>query len=159
MPIPIMQYFKWGGIVILLIAILSAWFHYKSVVSERDLLAQNNLVLQDAFDKEKEASAKLQGLLSQSYDRFDRLQGTMQEMADNQRHARTELEALNGKFRNHDLEALAKKKPGLIENRVNNGTRDTFRMLEESSKLRADGSSGEHNANSSSTSTSTDKSP
>ncbi len=156
---PIMQYFKWGGIVILLIALLSAWFHYQSVVSERDLLAQNNLVLQDAYDTEKEATAKLQSLLNQSFERFDKLQGTMQEMADNQKHARTELEALNGKFRNHDLEALAKKKPGLIENRVNNGTRDTFRMLEESSTIRANGSNGEHDADSGSTGTPPDSTP
>lgn len=156
---PILQYFKWGGIVILLIAILSAWFHYQSVVSERDLLAQNNVVLQDAFDREKVATAKLQGLLDQSFEQFNKLQGTMQNMADNQRHARKELEALNGKFRNHDLEDLAKKKPGLIENRVNNGTRNTFRMLEESSTIRANGSSDTDDADSGSTSPSTDNAP
>lgn len=137
------QIFKWGGIILIVLLAVSAWFHYNSVVSERDLLAQNNAVLQEAFDREKEATAKLQGLLDKAYDKFSELQVTMQGMADNQRDSRKELEALNGKFRKHDLEELAKKKPGLIEKRVNNGTRDTFRMLEESTEFETDRSSSE----------------
>lgn len=148
---PILQYFKWGGIVILLLMILGAFMHYKSVVSERDLLAQNNAVLQEAFDEEKKASAKLQDLLNKSYERFSKFQDTLQTMANNQRDATKELEALNGKFRNHDLEELAKKKPGLIENRVNSGTRDTFRMLEESTEVGTNGSGSKSGTNDSST--------
>jgi predicted patatin/cPLA2 family phospholipase len=140
---PFMQYIKWGGIVLLVIAVLSAWFHYNSVVSERDLLAQNNAVLQEAFDREKAATVKLQSLLDKAYDKFDKLTDTMQDMANNQRDSRKELEALNGKFRKHDLEELAKKKPGLIEKRLNNGTRDTFRVLEQSTEFETDGSSSE----------------
>ena len=140
---PFMQYIKWGGIVLLVIAVLSAWFHYNSVVSERDLLAQNNAVLKDAFDREKAATVKLQSLLDKAYDKFDKLTDTMQDMANNQRDSRKELEALNGKFRKHDLEELAKKKPGLIEKRLNNGTRDTFRVLEQSTEFETDGSSSE----------------
>lgn len=159
MPLGIMQYIKIGGVIAIIVAILSAWFHYKSVVSERDLLAQNNITLQAAYDTEKEATNKLQRLLDQSYQQFERLQVTMEELADNQQHARSELEALNGKFRKHDLEELAKKKPGLIENRVNSGTRDTFRMLEQSSTIEPDRSSSGDDADSSASSADTDSTP
>lgn len=139
----VMQMLKWGAVVAILIALVSFYFHYNSVVSERDLLAQNNVVLQEAFDREKEASTKLKGLLDKAYDKFDTISGKVQEMADNQRDSRKELEELNGKFRNHDLEKLATKKPGLIEKRLNNGTRDVFRLLEQSTEFRTDGSSSE----------------
>lgn len=140
---PFTQYFKWGVIIFVLIAILGAYFHYKSVVSERDLLAQNNASLQLAFDAEQKATKKLQDLLSASYARFERLEVTIESLSIAQNNARKELEVLNGKFRKHDLEALAKKKPGLIENRLNNGTRDTFRMLEKSTDFGTDRNSSE----------------
>ena len=138
---PFMQYFKWGGIILLLIALLGIYSHYNSVVSERNLLAQNNAVLTEAFEREKEATKKLQALLDKAYEKFDEFESTLEDFSENQKTARKELEALNGKFRKHDLEALAKKKPGLIEDRLNSGTRDTFRMLEESTEPGLDGSS------------------
>lgn len=140
---PFIQYFKWGAIIFVLIAILGAYFHYKSVVSERDLLAQNNASLQLAFDAEQKATKKLRDLLSDSYARFERLEVTIESLNIAQNKARKELEVLNGKFRKHDLEKLAKKKPGLIENRLNNGTRDTFRMLEKSTDFGTDRNSSE----------------
>jgi len=140
---PFMQYFKWGGIILLLLILLGAWTHYNTVVSERDLLAQNNAVLTEAFEREQEATKKLQALLDKAYEKFDRFEATLEDFSENQKTARKELEALNGKFRKHDLEELAKKKPGLIEDRLNDGTRDTFRMLEESTELRPDGSGSE----------------
>jgi len=135
---PFMQYFKWGAIVLFVILMLSAYSHYNSVVSERDLLVQNNAVLEDAFEREQEATKKLQALLDKAYEKFDEFEATLEDFNNNQQTARKELEALNGKFRKHDLEALAKKKPGLIEDRLNNGTRDTFRMLEESTEPKTD---------------------
>jgi len=135
---PFMQYFKWGAIVLFVVLALSAYSRYNSVVSERDLLVQNNAVLEDAFEREQEATKKLQALLDKAYEKFDEFEATLKDFNDNQQTARKELEALNGKFRKHDLEALAKKKPGLIEDRLNNGTRDTFRMLEESTEPRTD---------------------
>ena len=37
-------------------------------------------------------------------------------------------------FKRHDLSKLAAAKPGLIEPRVNNGTKDVFNSIEEASR-------------------------
>jgi hypothetical protein len=37
-------------------------------------------------------------------------------------------------FRRHDLQRLALARPGLIEPRLNNGTQEVFRQMEEDSK-------------------------
>ena len=140
---PIIQYIKWGGIVIVLIALLGFWVKYKSVVSERDTLAQNNVVLQNSFELQEASIEALNTQVGKAYDAIESLSEKVQDMVTVQQNARKELEVLNGKFRNHNLEALAKKKPGLIEKRLNDGTYNTFRMLEQSTELKADSSSGE----------------
>lgn len=140
---PITQYFKWGAIILFVVLVISAYSHYNSVVSERDLLAQNNAVLEDAYTSEKEASKKLQALLDKAYEKFDTFEETLEDFALNQNNARKELEVLNGKFRNHDLEELAKRKPGLIESRLNSGTVDAFRLLEKSTETGTNRSSSE----------------
>lgn len=43
---------------------------------------------------------------------------------------------LAGKFLEHDLEKLTKAKPGLIQRRINDGTRDAFWMLSCATKSR-----------------------
>lgn len=137
------QMFKWGGIILLVLLIIGAWARYNSVVNERDLLAQNVTALKSALETEKKANATYKTLLDESFKRFEDLQVTMANMAKAQQDSRKELEALNGKFRNHDLAELALKKPGLIENRINSGTSDTFRMLEQASEPVTNGSNSE----------------
>ena len=139
---PFMQYIKWGGIVVVLIALLSFWMKYNSVVSERDTLAQNNIVLQNSFELQKASIDTLNNQVDKAYNAIESLGNKVQEMVGVQQDARKELEVLNGKFRNHNLEALAKKKPGLIKKRLNDGTYNTFRMLEQSTEFRTDRSSG-----------------
>ena len=134
----ISQTVKWLVIAAVAIGIVSFYFHYNSVVSERDLLRQNVATAQEAFEREKIATEKLSAQLTLSFARYEDLQKSLQKMADNTRIAREELEALNGKFRKHDLEELARKKPGLIERRLNSGTIDAFRMLEESTDAGTD---------------------
>lgn len=131
------QTVKWLVIAAVAIGIVSFYFHYNSVVSERALLRQNVATAQEAFIREQSANKKLSEQLTLSFNRYSELQKTMQDMADNSRIAKEELEALNGKFRKHDLEELARKKPGLIQNRLNSGTSDAFRMLEESTDFGA----------------------
>lgn len=139
---PFMQYIKWGGIVVVLIALLSFWMKYNSVVSERDTLAQNNIVLQNSFELQKASIDTLNNQVDKAYNAIESLGNKVQEMVGVQQDARKELEVLNGKFRNHNLEALAKKKPGLIKKRLNDGTYNTFRVLEQSTEFRTDRSSG-----------------
>lgn len=139
---PFMQYIKWGGIVVALIALLSFWMKYNSVVSERDTLAQNNTILQNSFELQKASIDTLNNQVDKAYNAIESLGNKVQEMVGVQQDARKELEVLNGKFRNHNLEALAKKKPGLIKKRLNDGTYNTFRMLEQSTEFRTDRSSG-----------------
>lgn len=47
------------------------------------------------------------------------------------REAAREVKDLQDKFRRHDLDNLSLKKPGLIENIINKGTKKVFRDLED----------------------------
>ncbi len=129
---------KIGAVIGVIVAGAAFYFHYTSLVSERDLLAQNNVILQQAFETEQIATNKLRDQLDEAHEQFYVVQESIQEMAENQANARNELEELNGKFRKHDLEELAKKKPGLIERRLNDGTDNINRMLEESTRLKTE---------------------
>ena len=46
----------------------------------------------------------------------------------------TEMDDYLSIFKRHDLTKLAKAKPGLIQPRINNGTKEVFRAIEEASK-------------------------
>lgn len=55
---------------------------------------------------------------------------TIEELARVQRSAASETRRLNDVFSKHNLEALATRKPSLVERAVNRGTADALRLLE-----------------------------
>jgi hypothetical protein len=59
----------------------------------------------------------------------------MNDMADETIAAEMELERLQDVQRSHDLEALAKARPGLIERRINDGTARVFGMFEDATAV------------------------
>lgn len=109
------------------LAILSVvgvgYTHYRNVLAEResalaerDQLAIANAGLEasrDAFRQQAESARRA----------MDDLTATAAE-------ARIEVDNLNEKLRKHDLEKLAKAKPGLVERRINRGTAGVLGMFE-----------------------------
>lgn len=118
--------------VALVTAVALSYRHYTGLVDAKAELTAKIATLEqdvvrekargDAFkitiDKWDEAAAKQ----AEALDRFSTAQ----------REAGETSRRLSDVLSKHDLGALARSKPGLIQNRVNAGTADAFRLLEQS---------------------------
>lgn len=97
--------------------------YYKDTQARISQLTSNNATLKAANEANQatitqlEATAELQAALTQD------LQKNLQEAEEYQ-------DKLIGQLRKHDLTKLSLKKPGLIEARINNGTKELFDSIE-----------------------------
>jgi len=95
--------------------------------SENQTLTANNYKLEIAVEEQKVAMLAIK----ESYEKQG--QSLMQMSAKN-----AEIEQDMNKyldiFRRHNLNQLAEAKPGLIETRINKGTADVFKSIEDDSK-------------------------
>ena len=95
--------------------------------TENQTLAENNTKLEFAVEEQKQAF----NAMKESYE----LQG---QSLQNLQRANARIEAEKDQyleiFRKHNLDKLALVKPGLIETRVNNGTKAVFEDIENDSK-------------------------
>jgi len=116
----------------LVIAALSGiiYFYVTGLQNDVKTLTANNATL--------ELSVKTQGETIQAQEdnivRWEEAQAAMQvqleAMARVATEARSESRRLQNVFANHNLEELARRKPTLIERRINSGTDDSIRLLE-----------------------------
>lgn len=108
--------------------------HYTSLVDAKvALTAQVETLEQDVAREQGRVEA-----LKASVDKWDGASGrqaeALSEFAEAQRDAGKHAREIRNALSQHDLGALAKAKPGLIEPRINAGTADAFRLLEQSSE-------------------------
>ena len=89
-----------------------------------------------------ENSAKLEQATSVQKQTIDTLVADAAKFQELNRELNTKLEAANDykntlidKLRKHNLAALSLKKPGLVERKINNGTKKLFESFEEISAL------------------------
>ena len=75
----------------------------------------------------KEAQDNTINTLIADREKFDKLNKQLQVKLDKANEYR---DTLIDKLRKHDLAKLSMKKPGLVEKRINNGTKKLFRSLE-----------------------------
>ena len=85
-----------------------------------------------------ENSAKLEQAASSQKQTIDTLIADAAKFQELNRELNTKLEAANNykntlidKLRKHDLAKLSLKRPGMVEKRINNGTKKLFKSLEE----------------------------
>lgn len=90
-------------------------------------LKENAARLEAAFDVEKLAREKAENNLQVQLKAVSELSAKNNEM-------QAEMDDYLSIFKRHDLTRLARAKPGLIEPRINNGTAQVFRDIEEASK-------------------------
>ena len=90
-------------------------------------LKENAARLEAAFDVEKLAREKAEKNLQTQLKAVSELSAKNNEM-------QAEMDDYLSIFKRHDLTRLARAKPGLIEPRINNGTAQVFRDIEEASK-------------------------
>jgi len=112
--------------IILLLGGSSYWLY-----NENQTLTANNIKLDQALEDQREAFTRMVA----EYEK----QG---KELNNLARANAQIEAEKDQylqiFRKHNLDKLALMKPGLIESRVNNATKEVFEVLENDSKAISD---------------------
>ena len=97
---------------------------------------QNRLAILHENQARLELSVKMQSYTIERQKEFLEMQ---QEYSKQLQRGLTEAEANRGKleeiFRKHDLDALSRARPGLIEKRANDATRRVFRELETQTEM------------------------
>ena len=106
-----------GGIV------YGGYYYYKDTQSRIQTLTENNAKLETA----KAIQDQTIDTLIADREKFDKLNKELQVKLDK---ANDYKNTLIDKLRKHDLAKLSMKKPGMMEKRINNGTKKLFRSLE-----------------------------
>lgn len=108
-------------ISILLVATISASFFAYYAYSQKTIraLTDNNTQLTVAIEQQKQAFATIEKQYKQQATSLSALLTANNELYN-------EREALSTKLMEHDLEELSKRKPGLVEKRINDGTKELF---------------------------------
>ena len=107
-----------GGVV------YGGYYYYKDTQSRIQTLTENSARL-EAVTKEQYNTINV---LVEDQQKFEELNIELQSKLDK---ANEYKDVLIGKLRKHDLAKLSMQKPGLIEKRINNGTKKLFKSLED----------------------------
>ena len=91
-------------------------------------ILQNNVIRLESALERSEQSVK------DALENFKKQQMTIGEMTAKNETLSRERDEYLSIFKRHDLTNLARVKPGLIEPRINNGTKTVFRQIEQDSK-------------------------
>jgi len=95
--------------------------------TQNKVLSANNIALESAVATQEEAIASLQNDFALQTSSLLDLQSRNQQI-------QQEMTRYLDIFKRHNLTKLAAAKPGLIEPRVNKGTKDVFDSIEEDSR-------------------------
>lgn len=110
-----------GAILATLIGIF--YWYYTTTQSTINTLTENNAKLETAVAISEETVSSLQTLLREQSETILKINRRFNEI-------RQENSDLKKTLSENNLGKLAYKKPGLIENRVNNGTKNVLRCIE-----------------------------
>ena len=110
-------------LAIILVLGLSSWWLY----SENQTLKGNNLKLESAVEEQQQAMTAMK-------ESFERQGRALNQLQSRNAQIEQEMNSYLDIFRRHNLNMLAEAKPGLIENRINNGTAQVFESIENDSK-------------------------
>ena len=102
---------------------LSSYYLY----NQNQILQANNAQLETAVATQEEAIATMQNDFALQTAQLGELQKKSQE-------AQREMNRYLDIFKRHNLTKLAAAKPGLLEPRINNGTKNVFESIEEISR-------------------------
>jgi len=100
-----------------------AYYYYKDTQERIQTLTENNAKVMAA----KEAQDNTINALIEDREKFETLN---KELQTNLNAAHDYRNTLIDKLRKHDLAKLSMKKPGLVEKKINNGTKNLFRAFE-----------------------------
>ena len=120
-------------IMLAVIAMLAGggYWYFKWSQGELALLRENNAKLELAVEQQKRTITDLQNFQRKQNQDIRNLQDKLVETEGYRR-------SLEEKFLKHDLEYLAREKPGLIENRINSATSKILDQIEAETGNKAD---------------------
>ena len=106
-------------------------YYYKDTQARIAILTENSAKLEQAANTQKQT--------------IDTLVEDAEKYRELNKELNTKLEAANeyknkliGKLRKHDLAKLSLQKPGLVEKKINNGTKKLFESLEKLTSITSD---------------------
>ena len=116
-----------GGVV------YGGFYYYKDTQARIAILTENSAKLEQATNTQKQT--------------IDTLVEDAEKYRELNKDLNIKLEAANeyknkliGKLRKHDLAKLSMQKPGLVEKKINNGTKKLFESLEKLTSIPSDNS-------------------
>jgi len=125
--------------LIALLAALGGGYHWVQINNKDNTISAQTTTIADLRQRmsayqladltQKDTIAMLESNVKQQKE-------DMQKIASQSQEVRSERDAYLSIFRRHDLTKLAIAKPGLIEPRINSGTQDIFKQLEEDTTQR-----------------------
>jgi uncharacterized protein YhbP (UPF0306 family) len=115
---------KWAMLAAIAILLGGFYWYFQWSQTQLATLRENNAALAVTVDEQKQTITALQVFQRRQNANLVELQ---QDLADSESSRR----ALEEKFLKHDLEYLARNRPGLIEQRINAATLDVFRQIEQ----------------------------
>ena len=104
-------------------SIYGAYYYYKDSQERIRILTENTAKLEVA----KEIQDNTINAMIEDREKFTSLNKELQANLDK---ANVYKDVLIGKLRKHNLAKLSLRKPGLVEKKINNGTKKLFRSLE-----------------------------
>ena len=108
---------------IILVLGLGSYYLY----NQNQVLSANNLALEGAVEEQKQAMDTMK-------ESFEKQGKSLQNMMRKNAQIEQEMNQYLDIFRRHNLNQLAVAKPGMIEKRVNNATKQVFESIENDSK-------------------------
>lgn len=108
---------------IILVLSLGSYYLYQ----QNQVLTANNAALETAVATQEEAIATMQNDFALQTQQLGELQKKSQE-------AQLEMNRYLDIFKRHNLTKLASAKPGLLEPKINKGTKNVFESIEEISR-------------------------
>ena len=120
-------------------AVALSYRHYSGLVKSNAQLTGQVATLKEDVSREKARADTFEKTIDK-WDSAARVQAkALEDLATAQREAGAYSRELKDVLSKHDLGALAKRKPGLIERRVNDGSDRALRLLEQSTQAPAAG--------------------
>ena len=104
-------------------SVYGAYYYYKDSQERIRILTENTAKLETA----KQMQDATINAMIEDRERFSALTKELQTNLDK---ANVYKDVLIGKLRKHNLAKLSLRKPGLVEKKINNGTKKLFRSLE-----------------------------
>lgn len=108
--------------------VLGAVYYYKSSQATIQRLAAEKAILNGAVERQNATINEMEASTAKQQQLNSELQVKLQENESG-------LDEIRQKLSNHDLTKLAIARPGLIEERINNGTSEVFKQLESDTAL------------------------